>query len=301
MNQLGNVRPEVNLVIVDLDNTLYDWVGSFVPPFYAMVEAASVFLDVPQETLLEELQAVHRLHGSSEHPYALLETAAVQRQFPDRSRTELRELLSPVFHVFNKKRKDALRLYDGVDETLRAIVKSGVSVVAYTDARIHNSLFRMSRLQLVPLISRLYAPRHTVESEPPGPSPEYLESIPEGYVRLLSAADRKPNPATLLDICDELRVPSVNALYIGDSLVRDVYMAQQAGLHNAWARYGSNYDRKLWPMLVRVTHWTADDVAREDQMRERAGKVVPEFAIDCFADILDYYAIHAPSSVVRHK
>jgi HAD-hyrolase-like len=41
-----------------------------------------------------------------------------------------------------------------------------------------------------------------------------------------------------------------SALYIGDSLVKDIYMANRAGVHSAWARYGTHYDRALWQQLM---------------------------------------------------
>jgi hypothetical protein len=70
-------RPLISLVITDLDNTVYDWLTAFVPAFYAMVREAAPLIGVDEEELLDELQAVHRKHGDSEHPFALLETRAV--------------------------------------------------------------------------------------------------------------------------------------------------------------------------------------------------------------------------------
>ncbi len=215
-------KAKIRLVITDLDNTLYDWIESFVPPFYAMVSSAAAFLGVEEKQLLDELQAVHQRHGSSEHPYALLETTTVEQQMWDKDRATRRRLLSEVFHEFNKLRKQNLRLYQGVATTLGALKSFGVPAVAYTDARVQNSLFRMVKLSLLPLISRLYAPQHNVESEPPGPTPDYVSSIPKDYVRLLPPEDRKPNPEALIDICNDFGVAPAAALYIGDSMVRDI-------------------------------------------------------------------------------
>jgi FMN phosphatase YigB (HAD superfamily) len=283
------LAPKIQLVITDLDNTLYDWVGSFVPSFYGMVRVASQLLSASEDTLLDELRSVHQHHGSSEHPFAVRETPTVKRRFPANSRAELRAILNAAFQEFNKLRKDTLHLYEGVEETLRTLGNANIPIVAYTDARVQNSLFRMWQLGLVPLISGLYAPGHLVDLEPTGPSPEYLGSISREYVRFLGPKDRKPNPSTLLDICKSFSVEPAESLYVGDSLVRDVYMAQRAGLHNAWARYGSQVDRTYWQRLVRVTHWAPDDVAREEQVRSEAGHVTPESTIDSFSALLELY------------
>jgi FMN phosphatase YigB (HAD superfamily) len=58
-------RPAISLIITDLDNTLYDWLGAFVPAFYAMVHEAALLMGVDEEDLLDDLQVVHRKHGDS--------------------------------------------------------------------------------------------------------------------------------------------------------------------------------------------------------------------------------------------
>ena len=85
------------LIICDLDNTLYDWVAYFVEAFYAMSEAAAEILDISIEVLLDELKEVHQKHHDSEHPYALLETESVKNLLHRYSREEAYALLNPAF------------------------------------------------------------------------------------------------------------------------------------------------------------------------------------------------------------
>jgi hypothetical protein len=68
--------PNKWLLICDLDNTLYDWVGYFVPSFYAMVDTAVQITGCERETLLDDFRREHRARGDSEQPFALLETEA---------------------------------------------------------------------------------------------------------------------------------------------------------------------------------------------------------------------------------
>src|SRR5579875_3155338 len=89
--------PLIRLFITDLDNTLYDWLSFFVPSLYAMVDAAVPLLGVDREQLLDELKEVHQKHGSSEHPFALLETRAVLALYPDCTPVERRAALAPAF------------------------------------------------------------------------------------------------------------------------------------------------------------------------------------------------------------
>jgi FMN phosphatase YigB (HAD superfamily) len=275
-------RSPISLVIIDLDNTVYDWFTAFVPAFYAMVHEAAPLIGIDEDELLDDLQVVHRKHGDSEHPFALLETRAVRRAFSQKSQEHVAQLLDPAFHAFNRVRKQNLRLYEGVYETLEELVRLHVPVVAYTDARVINSLFRLNLLGIKQLISRLYAPGHVVK--------ELDEAtLSDDFVRVLPPRDRKPNPQTLIDICSQCGVVPSDALYVGDSLARDIYMAKEAGLHSAWAKFGTLYEKALWPKLVRVTHWTDLDVETKATLREKARGIEPDCVLDRFSDLTRYF------------
>lgn len=99
-----------------------------------------------------------------------------------------------------------------------------------------------------------------------------MRDIMREHVRLLPFSARKPNPEVLLDICKDERVSPHRTLYIGDSIPRDIG-AKSAGVWSAWAEYGTKYDRKLWDQLVRITHWTTEDVKRAEEAQRKYGNV----------------------------
>jgi len=68
-------------------------------------------------------------------------------------------------------------------------------------------------------------------------------------------------------------------------LVRDVAMAKQAGVTAIWARYGTKYDLDHWAYLVKVTHWTDEDVRREKALKAKYHDVIPDFTIDSFSQL----------------
>jgi phosphoglycolate phosphatase len=282
-------RSPISLVIIDLDNTVYDWLTAFVPAFYAMVHEAAPLIGVGEEQLLDDLQVVHRRHGDSEHPFALLETRVVQKLLAHKPREQIAQFLDPAFHAFNRVRKQNLSLYEGVYVTLEELARLHVPVAAYTDARVINSLFRLDSLGLRKLISRLYAPAHVTK--------ELDElTLTGNFIQLLAPSDRKPNPQTLIDICSQYCTAPSDTLYVGDSLVRDIYMAKKAGLHSAWAKFGTLYDKALWPKLVRITHWTDEDVEREEFLREKARGTEPDCVLERFSDLLRYFEFKATGS-----
>ncbi len=297
--------PLIHLVVTDLDNTLYDWVSAFVPPFYAMVEKASEILEVDPEQLLDELKVVHQRHHNSEHPFALLETVTVQKQFPRKSRSELREILNDAFYSFNKLRKRNLKLYSGVSKTLDEIHSRGCRIVAHTEARRENILHRIKLLDLHKhkVIEQFYTSCSRLSNEDhPDPKPrsnydgiiELVQSLPQGH--------NKPNPEVLRAICNDHDTPVENTLYIGDSLIKDIAMAKMAGAHSALAAYGKKFDTCNWEKLVRITHWTQEDADQEMQLKEQFQYVKPDIELcESFAEILEHFEFSQKNSTLSSR
>lgn len=290
------VNKSVLLLISDLDNTLYDWVSFFVPSFYAMVNAAVKELGTDREQLLDDLKSVHQNAGSSEHPFALLETKTVRLRFPYATEEQKKRLLACAFKAFNDERKARLRLYPTVAETLRRVREQGTRVVAYTEAAIYNVVHRLELLGTMPDIDLIYAGKGkgSLGSVLGQPAPRLM---PMEKVRLLPFEHYKPNPGALLDICDEQKIAPDRAIYVGDSLVRDVGMANRAGVTSVWARYGTKVDHDFWQQLVRVTHWTDADVQNEKRLRDEFKAIQPDVTIDSFGALLTHFrfgsSIHA--------
>jgi FMN phosphatase YigB (HAD superfamily) len=276
------MTPRIRLVVTDLDNTLYDWVTFFASAFTAMVDVAVRILEVDRERLLDELRTVHRRYHNSEQPFALLETECVREQF--RSSEDAVKALNEAFHAFNSVRKRGLRAYPTVVETLSVLRSRGIRVAAHTEATVPNAQFRLSKLGLAPFIERLYALEHVGEPHPAPARQEPIDAVRD--VRLINHDERKPDPRVLREISQDIGVPLSETLYVGDSIVRDIGMAKLAGAWAAWAKYGTLFDRKHWEALVRVTHWSAEDVERAKAESARLGATSPDFVLDRFSDIL---------------
>ncbi|WP_158808541.1 HAD-IA family hydrolase [Beijerinckia sp. L45] len=274
-------RPRIELVVVDLDNTLYDWMAAFIPALYELALVASEILGADLEVLLDELREVHRLHADIEHPFALLETTTVRAAYGPHGRQRALAALDPAFLAFNRYRRRTLRFYDGVEATLRAIADAGVPIVGYTDARIVNASFRIRKLGLRRYLSRFYAPASLLGAA----------VIEDDFVRALAPTDRKPDPDILLRICSDHAKSPGRVLFVGDSLTRDVHMAVSAGCRAAWARYGTVHDPVLWATLLRVSHWTLEDVARERRLAASAAADRPDAVLDRFDELLDVFDI----------
>lgn len=258
------MRRSSTLIICDLDNTLYDWYGYFVPSIYALIEVASGILECDQQTLMANLREVHQRHHNSEHPFALLETEIVRRRYRDATPLQAFEKLNAAFYAFNKSRKQNLRLFDGVLETLQALRSGHVRVVAHTESKLYGAVDRVNRLELEPFLHRIYCRQESVSSHPTlEDGARWLKDFNWSKVVRLPLSDVKPNARIVTDICSTENVHIDSVMYVGDSVARDMLMARQAGAFAVWAEYGSKPHPSMYEKLVRISHWTAEDVARE--------------------------------------
>jgi phosphoglycolate phosphatase len=276
----------MTLLITDLDNTLYDWVTFFATSFQGMVDELVNLLGVDREQLLDEFKILHQQCGSSEQPFVALDLPSVKKRFGDASRHYRMDQLDRPLHVFNSLRKKNLHLYESVAETLGDLRAAGVVLVGHTESIAENVLFRLQKLGIVEYFKHLYV----LESDYCGhPDPDRAVALtpPPGLLRPVPRSERKPNPELLRDICRREGVHPADAYYVGDSLTRDMSMAKTAGVTAIWARYGTVYDRSLWKILVRVTHWTDEDVAREEELKKEYERIEPDYTIDSFGELED--------------
>src|SRR5205085_992944 len=99
----------------------------------------------------------------------------------------------------------------------------------------------------------------------------------------------KPNPDILLDIVKDLGVSIDEVVYVGDNPLKDVFMAQQAGITDVHAAYGSSQHKPEYELLRKVTHWTREMVERE-RTALKPGSIIPSHVLtENFAQILPLF------------
>lgn len=270
----------IKLLVTDLDDTLYSWIGFFIPAFYGMLDELSSILDVPKSDLLEEYQHVHQEKGGVEYPFATLLLPAVRAAYPDKTKEELLNILNPVFHKFNSIRKKKLELYPGVKETLRKIAGMGINVVGYTDSAEENGFYRLKKMGIDDYFQRVYVSDSQFER------PHYLPASKKTQI----VHGKKPNPAVLHKICQQERVSIEGIIYLGDSLTKDIYMAKRAGAISVLCKYpnDANVQNELYSKLVAISHWTTTDFEQEKAIKEicKTENIHPDYTIHAFDEIL---------------
>lgn len=276
----------MKLLITDLDNTLYDWVSFYSQSFSAMAEELSKEINVPLDILLSEYKVIHQRFGNSEKPFATLELPSVISYFGTNDKILLQKKLTRVFSAFSSKRNHTLKLYPTVRDTLNILRERGVKIVGHTESLEYNSLYRLYKLDVIDFFDHLY----TIEDNHnlhPNPKNAKVISVKDDFIIRLSSAESKPNPKLLEHICLTENVDIKDAVYVGDSITKDISMAKSIGMKAVWARYGRQFAPELWEILVKITHWTDKDIEREEQLKESFSRVKPDYSINSFAEILD--------------
>jgi phosphoglycolate phosphatase len=273
------------MIVTDLDNTLYDWVSFYAQSFDAMLTELEVILNVPRKELIQDFKKVHVKHGNSEYPFAALELDCVKRRFPNLTIDEINEKLDQAFHAFNSTRKRSLVCYPDVHDTLSKLKAMGVVIVGHTEAPIRNAIFRLEKLDLIKYMKHLYSPQDRYHEDLNESSKRWIESYGD-FIFKLDEKERKPNPSLLLDICFREGIDPKDVVYVGDSLVKDIAMANKAGIDSVFASYGKQHEKKYWDILVSITHWSESDVARESKLKEIYAHEKPAHTINKFSDLL---------------
>jgi phosphoglycolate phosphatase-like HAD superfamily hydrolase len=283
------MKSPVATVITDLDNTLYDWVAMWGAAFNAMLRVLVNQSGIDQSTIEAEARDVHRKYGTSEYSFLVESLPSLQRKHPGQNLTEV---YADAIRAYREAREASLELLPTVMDTLTTLKAKGCLVIGYTDSRAFYSAYRIRRLGLDGLLDFLFSPpdhdlpaaTQDLRSRPPD-AYEFKKTVhrhtPEGEV--------KPNPQVLADIMRDVGAAPDRTVYVGDSLMKDVLMAQEAGVADVFAKYGLAQHRDEYELLRRVSHWTDADIEREKKLNSEHN-VHPSYTLaERLSELLDMF------------
>lgn len=278
-------------LITDLDNTLFDWADLWVNAFSAMLEKLAEISGVSKEVLIPEIKTVHQKHGTTEYAFLIEEVPSLQGVLAGRKATEV---FAAAIEAYREQRAKHLRLFPTVAETLLKIKDRGTRIVGYTESMAFYSNYRICHLGLDGVLDYVFCPiDHQV---PAGLSADELGKYPAVHFplkrteqRFTPKGSKKPDTTVLLSILDSLGLTKSETVYAGDNLSKDVAMALDCGVDAAWAKYGQAHARPEYRLLVDVTHWSAEEVEREQKIKARE-HVHPTHTLEhSFSEILNHF------------
>ncbi|WP_430884441.1 HAD family hydrolase [Fusibacter sp. JL216-2] len=272
------------LIITDLDNTLYDWVTFYANSFEAMISELSNTLELDSESLYKEFRMIHQKYGNSERSYTIFDISSVLEVTSSMNKLEKLDYLKESLDAFNSTRDKFLKLYGSVYKTLEKLKNDGHTIVAHTEAMDVNALDRLEKLGVLDFFTRVYATssekvRHPMKTD------ELLKKHHSKIVSL-SGNVKKPSVESVNLVLSTEKYSASEAVYIGDSLIKDIAIANRANITSVLASYGKVYSKELWEVLVKITHWTDEDVRREEALKLEFKNTKPTYIINEFGELI---------------
>lgn len=289
-------KPVIGLLVTDLDNTLFDWFDMWTNSFSPMLDQLVQITGVERSLLESQIRRVHQERRTSEYSGLLFEVPVLVQFAQGRPP---KEVYASAIKRFRKGRSASMRLYEGVKETLGQLKAVGVPIVAYTESQAFYTALRLRWLELDGLIDVLYSPADT--DFPNGVSPMQMRTKADDAYTLKQTEHRhtpdhtlKPEPEVLSAILAGMAASPNEVAYVGDSLMKDIAMAQLLRVHDVWAKYGATaQDRDEYKLLQRVSHWKEHDVQQEKAIRRRPHVTATYVLEKSFAELLDLFEFAA--------
>jgi FMN phosphatase YigB (HAD superfamily) len=259
----GQRERHYDVVVVDLDNTLYDWVRYFAGTLRAVLGRLGPAIGISEDELVEQFRQIYSTRGSLEYAFIVQELPATRGM----THTKVESLIETAQRTSAESRRRLLRPYAGVTETLRDIRAAGITIIALTNAPFFQAHRRLRQLALLEFVDALGAwegfsvpagdpyVRHVRDRLARG---EYVPKVAKH--RAFGREDLKPSKTMFrwaLDVCE---VAADRTLVVGDSVAKDVAPAMSLGTAGAWSAYGAEHDPQDFELLVRVTPWQKGEV-----------------------------------------
>jgi len=273
-------------LILDLDNTLYNWIDFFATSFRAMVHTIGRTTGLDEDAITDSFRRVYLKHNTVEYSFAIQELDVLANL--GLSPLEIQQkIVRPAKSAFSRTRSKHLKLYPHVKETLQWAKNEGIVVVGFTDLVLIHAEMRLKFLRVDHLFDALFS--WCVDEIPSYASEEvkskaiagkYSSRIPIKHE--LYEFQLKPNTAGLRIVLDRLQLSAKSTYLVGDNLWKDISLAQAVGVKDIWARYGRYLEGKNLETLKKITPWSGADITKYEKAKS---EVTPTYTIDDFSEI----------------
>ncbi len=300
---MSSKKSPVKLLVMDIDNTVFDWVDYYVNAFGGLLSTVADTIKVPYATLAAQAKEVFAAHGSIEYPFAVQELPAVNEHYGDDIDRMLSECVDPSRVVFKALAVKHMVLYPGVAETLQQIRTAfrGMPIVALTDAPRYVAMWKLNKLGILPMFDAVYG-----LSDPRLPTSAKLGRVKvdarillkhlqqndfgfTGKIRILPDDYEKPGVRGLKTVLmdfdqDEPATKRQQVLWLGDNLRKDIGLGVRLGVKTAWAKYGAN----IPPPLLQKLHEFSPPLnihKNANLTAEHPESPVADLVLESFSDI----------------
>ena len=192
---------KIEAVIFDMDNTLFDFIS-------AKLKACKTVVSAIGNT--DEMELIDCFINNPIDIENLDSIAQYLKHYDVYND----DLFDKCCSEYNKIKLKSLKVYPNVESTLETLQTMGLKLGLVTDAFYNNAQLRLKATGLL----------------------DFFEVI----ITADMTNTKKPQPDTLLLALKKLNVKPKNAVYVGDSLRRDIEPANRLGMITIHAKYGNS-------------------------------------------------------------
>jgi len=267
-------------LILDLDNTLYNWMDAYANSFREQTIFLCKSLDVKEDVILRDFKNIFKKYNSVEVPNAVYQLSIWNTC--NLSEQESKYIQEKSLKIFLESWKKNIKLFPKVEEALNWARDLGFLIFAYSDAFAFWIDFRLSTLNIQKYFDNIFAMTDNKISD----SDIVINSERHCEITFVDPSEMKPNTLILRRILDEYEIKKEHAYFVGDSKTKDIRTARQIGICDIWAKYGLKYKRENGRLLSRITPWKKG-IGGVNELRE---KTIPTYTIQSFDEIMNIIA-----------
>jgi len=252
---------KTKLLVLDIDNTIFDWVQYYIPAFEQQLRFVSNLTNIPYETLCSESKEVFEEHHSIEYPFVVQQLPSILSYYNNDINKMLNECVEPARQQFKAYAK--LKPYKGVATTLQALKEKDIKIVALTDAPRYISMWRLQHLELLHYFDAIYGlqdPKLPILNNQPVVTNDILIKHLNrksfgflGKIRILPDEYEKPSvkgmKMILIDYEMDEKKDRKHVIYVGDNLKKDIKLADALDITSVWFKPGTNVDASLYTTM----------------------------------------------------
>lgn len=260
------------MVILDMDNTIYNWLDVYSYCFQKQIEYLHEKTGIEVNTIKKSFKQVFKKYDSLEVPDAVLELNIWDQCTMHREQIE--DIQKVVQNILMDGWRQNIKLYPHVRETLEWLRINSVYVIGISDAFSFWIDYRLTCLSMLECFDRIYA----LENSRIIHSKVVKEAGKASNMIVFSSHELKPSTKVIEVVAEMYNVEKSEIYLIGDSLKKDIVMAQHAQVHDIWAKYGTAFKKGNSSLLSEVTPW-------KKQRRGSDESVKPSYTITDFSQL----------------
>ena len=294
-------RKYEKLLVLDIDNTVFDWVTYYVACLNALFKKVESVTDISVSTLAKESKLVFEEQGSIEYPFLIQELPSVIEYYNGDSEKMISEAVDLGRIAFKDMAESYLKPYETVIDTFKTIKEKWPQfpIIALTDAPRYVAMWKLNKLGILHYFDALYGlsdpkiptdPDNQKAKVAPGILIKHLQQNSfdfKGIIRTLPEDYEKPGTRGLKTVLmdHDMEGHFDHVLWVGDNLRKDVGLGNRLGVKSAWAKYGTLINPETKNALLEFS--PENNVHKNVSLDPKSDdSPVPDVTLDSFSELI---------------